>query len=122
MPQVSASNARDPNRLSVEFSDWHAVVRAFHDLFDGLGQIVQDEAGISFASSPPDVATGLTLCRDGRLAASMPLHGMQATVHRIRWDESRTWVELVGDGLSYTYRIPGDLLRHRAALSHARGG
>jgi hypothetical protein len=90
------------------------VVGAFYDLFDGLGEIAQDEVGISFNSRAPDVQTGLTLRKDGRLEASMPLHGVEVKVERLVWDEAGTWIKLVGDGVAYTYRIPSELLEHRA--------
>ena len=74
---------------------------------------MQDDSGIAFTSKPPDVKTGLQLRKDGVLAASMPLHGIQAKIKTLRWDASLTWVELAGDELSYTYRIPEALLKHR---------
>jgi hypothetical protein len=98
---------------TIAVSDWDSVVGAFHELFADLGDVVEDGDGIGFRSRPADVATGLSLGKDGGLAASMPLHGMQATVHTLRFDESRRWVELVGDAVSYTYRIPDALLVHR---------
>ena len=98
---------------SVPLADWEAVVRVFHDLFADLGEVTHDDAGISFSSRPPDVVTGLSLRKDGRIQASMPLHGLEAIIDRLRWDETRSWLELVGQGVSYTYRIPAELLKHR---------
>ncbi len=114
------TEARTQRELAL--SDWEAVVNVFHDLFGGLGDIEHDESGISFTSRPPDVDTGLSLRKDGLIAASMPLHGMEAKVHSLRWDASRTWVELVGDGVHYRYRIPTELLRHRATETPSSGG
>ena len=48
------------------------LVTAFHDLFDGLGDVVEDETGIRFSSVPPAVSTGLALRRDGFLLAMLP--------------------------------------------------
>lgn len=109
---VSTSGDRAPN-LELSLHDWDAVVRAFHDLFEGLGEVTVDDEGIYFASIPPDVITGIQICKDGRLAASMPLHGIKGSVDRIRWDAARTRLELLGQDIAYTYRIPDELLRHR---------
>jgi len=110
------NEAEITERRKAALSDWDAIVRAFYVLFDGLGKIEQHETCIAFESIAPDVATSLTLRRDGLLAASMPLHGMQAKVTTLHWDSSMTWVELAGEGLSYTYRIPAELLRHRFSM------
>jgi hypothetical protein len=104
----------DEDRSGIAIADWDAVVGAFYDLFDGLGEIAQDEVGISFNSRAPDVQTGLSLRKDGRLEASMPLHGVEVKVERLVWDDAGTWIKLVGDGVAYTYRIPSELLEHRA--------
>ena len=113
-PQCSSRGEADEDRRALSIVDWDAVVAAFHELFDGLGEIAQDDVGISFRSRAPDVQTGLTLRKDGRLEASMPLHGVEVKVDRFVWDDARTWIKLVGDGVSYTYRIPSELLEHRA--------
>ena len=105
----------DPQMIEIALSDWDAVVTAFRDLFDGLGEIACNEHAIEFSSVPPDVATGIQIRRDGVLAASMPLHAVEGTIERIRWDRARTRIELLGDGIAYTYRIPEQLLRHRGA-------
>jgi hypothetical protein len=44
----------------------------------------------------------------------MPLHGVEVKVERLVWDDAGTWIKLVGDGVAYTYRIPSELLEHRA--------
>ena len=67
------------------------------------------------ASAELHYRLGLALRRDGRIAASMPLHGVEAVVSEMRWDATLTWVALVGDGVNYTYRIPEEVLRHRSA-------
>lgn len=99
---------------SVELADWDSTVRVFCALFEDLGDITRDEDVISSATRSPEVATGLTLCRDGRLAASMPLHGVGVHVQRLRWNDSRTWIQLLGDGVAYTYRIAPELLLRRS--------
>lgn len=98
----------------VSISDWDGVVRALREIFHGMGIVREDEDGVAFESAAPGVLTGLSVRRDGLLAASMPLHGVEARVDRLLWDESRSWVRLVGEGLTYTYRIPPELLRHRS--------
>lgn len=112
--RCSATPEVDEDRAGIAIADWDAVLGAFHDIFDGLGEITQDELGISFSSRAPNVKTGLSLRKDGRLEASMPLHGVEVKVERFVWDDARTWIKLVGDGVTYTYRIPSELLEHRA--------
>ena len=113
-PQCRSRGEADKDRQDLLIADWDAVVGAFYELFDGLGEIAQDDVGISFKSRAPDVQTGLALRKDGRLEASMPLHGVEVNVDRLVWDDARTWIKLIGDGVSNTYRIPSELLEHRA--------
>lgn len=113
-PQCRSRREADEDHQGLSIADWDAVVAAFHELFDGLGEITQGDVGISFRSRAPDVQTGLTLRKDGRLEASMPLHGVEVKVDRVVWDVARTWIKLAGEGVSYTYRIPAELLNHRA--------
>ena len=105
-PQCRSRRVEDEDHQGLSIADWDAVVAAFHELFDGLGEITQGDVGISFRSRAPDVQTGLTLRKDGRLEASMPLHGVEVKVDRVVWDVARTWIKLAGEGVSYTYRIP----------------
>ena len=105
--------ADDPEVHETSLAAWDRVVDAFQDIFDGLGDISKNGDSIQFESRMPGVSTAIVLRRDGLIGASMPLHGVEARMESVRWDGSRSWVQLVGKDISYTYRIPPELLRHR---------
>jgi len=58
--------------------DWEGLSDAFRDMFDGLGKVEADESRLEFTSFPSDVATGISLSRDGSMLANMPLHGIDS--------------------------------------------
>ena len=109
--------AKPANRLRRQ-----ADLRHEHDRLPAVRHRLGNGADINFclaaaghAMQHEGLETGLALRRDGRIAASMPLHGVEAVVSEMRWDATLTWVALVGDGVNYTYRIPEEVLRHRSA-------
>jgi hypothetical protein len=42
----------------------------------------------------------------------MPLHEMGGRWDRVGFDEDRLAVVIEGDGFSYTYRVPGSLVKN----------
>ena len=98
---------------TVNLTDWNAVVTHFQRLFEGLGEVIEHKDALTFNSVPPDVATSLTVRRDGRLAASMPLHAIEVAFSEMSWNETDTEVVLSGEGNRYVYRIPEEILRHK---------
>lgn len=98
----------------VPLIDWPAVRNVVTKVFAGLGEICEDEQELRFESHPGDVATGMSVRRDGRVLASMPLHDVEVLVETLSWNAGATEVTLAGSGAVYTYKIPPELLRRRA--------
>ena len=98
---------------AIPLAQWDKVRAMFQLVFAPLGEVTEDGNGLEFASRPPDVATGMTIRRDGRISASMPLHGLEAEVDEVRWNAGATEIALAGTGINYVYRIPCELLRYR---------
>ena len=96
--------------------DWEGLSDAFRDMFDGLGKVEADESRLEFTSFPSDVATGISLSRDGSMLANMPLHGIDSRFERVIFDERREWIRLIGPETDYTYRVPPAILRRRGRL------
>lgn len=88
---------------------WPAVVEAFTSLLGRFGDITTADGQISFAA--PVAGTGLALSRDGTSSSFMPLHEMGGRWDRVRFDEDLLEVVVEGDGFSYTYRVPGSLVK-----------
>ena len=47
------------------------------------------------------------------MAANMPLHDLDSTFQRVEFDELLEELTLIGEGFTYTYRIPSELLSLR---------
>ncbi len=92
---------------------WDEVSLRFHQMFDGLGLVELNEQRAEFRSLPPAVSTGISLDRQGRLLANMPLHSIQSTFTTITFDEGMRFLLLEGPERSYTYTVPSELLALR---------
>jgi hypothetical protein len=92
---------------------WDEVSLRFHQMFDGLGLVELNEQRAEFRSLPPAVPTGISLDRQGRLLANMPLHSIQSTFTTITFDEGMRFLLLEGPERSYTYTVPSELLALR---------
>jgi len=92
---------------------WDEVSLRFHQMFDGLGLVELNEQRAEFRSLPPAVSTGISLDRQGRLLANMPLHSIQSTFTTITFDEGMRFLLLEGPERSYTYTVPSALLALR---------
>lgn len=92
---------------------WDEVSLRFHQMFDGLGLLELNEQRAEFRSLPPAVSTGISLDRQGRLLANMPLHSIQSTFTTITFDEGMRFLLLEGPERSYTYTVPSELLALR---------
>ena len=100
----------------IGISDWGGLSEAFREMFDGLGKVEADESRIEFTSFPSDVATGISLSRDGSMLANMPLHGIDSRFERVQIDDRRESIRLIGPSMDYTYRVPPAILRRRGRL------
>ena len=102
--------------MEYEIGDWEGLSRAFEDMFEGLGDVKSDESRLEFTSFPSDVATGISLSRDGSMLANMPLHGIDSRFERVIFDERGESIRLIGPETDYTYRVPPAILRRRGGL------
>ena len=96
--------------------EWEGLSSAFADMFEGLGEVKSDGSRLEFTSFPSDVATGLSISRDGSMLANMPLHGIDSRFERVIFDERRESIRLIGPETDYTYRVPPAILRRRGRL------
>lgn len=84
---------------------WPAVVAAFTEFFDGMGDVRVSEDTVSFEA--PE--TGLSVGRDGSSRSFMPLHGLTLTWDTVVFDKERFEVRLVGSQATYSYVVPPNL-------------
>ena len=104
------------HRYAVNYNidrDWDDISLRFHRMFGGLGIVEVTEHLLEFRSQPPSVATGISLDREGRLLANMPLHSIDSSFNTIVFDEGLTSLQLRGPGVHYTYTVPSELLELR---------
>ena len=97
----------------IDISNWEALTEAFREVFDGLGKIEVSDTALRFESVYPDVATGVSLSRDGAMLANMPLHGIDSRFERVQIDDRREEIRLIGPSMDYTYRVPPAILNRR---------
>ncbi len=93
--------------ISVDRSDWPAVLSAFTAFFESLGTVVTDGQTASFAA--PEAGTGLVLGRNGTSTSFMPLHGLTGRWEEVTFDRAGRTVTVSGEGFAYTYRVPPGL-------------
>ncbi|MEC8764324.1 MAG: hypothetical protein VXX40_03895 [Candidatus Thermoplasmatota archaeon] len=93
--------------------DWAEISQHFRRMFGGLGILELSEHLLEFRSEPPAVPTGISLDRQGRLLANMPLHSIQSAFTTVAFDEALTHLRLEGPGTAYTYTIPKEILAQR---------
>ena len=96
--------------------DWESLSDAFRDMFDDLGKVEADESRLEFTSFPSNVATGISLSRDGSMLANMPLHGIDSRFESVIIDDRKESIRLIGPDTDYTYRVPPGILRKRGRL------
>ena len=96
--------------------DWDGLSSAFADMFEGLGKVEADGSMLEFTSFPSDVATGLSISRDGSMLANMPLHGIDSRFERVIFDDRKESIRLIGPDTDYTYRVPPAILQRRGRL------
>ena len=100
----------------LELSDWESLSEAFKEMFEGLGRVEVSESVLGFSSMPQDVATGISLSRDGAMLANMPLHGIDSRFDRVQIDDRMDFFIYRGTSVFYTYRVPPAILRRRGRL------
>lgn len=96
---------------SISISDWKTVVSKFQETFRNLGLVEISEYSISYSSIPPSVQTGISISKDGDLISNMPLHEIKSRFDKISITKEE--ITLSSTQLSYTYRIPKEILKLR---------
>lgn len=96
---------------SLQLSQWQELKVAFQSFFDELGQIDATTERLHFRSVPPYVQTQFTIHANGIVNASMPLHGLEALFDGFEFDHIRKTVCCTGNGTTYTYTVPQELLQ-----------
>ena len=105
----------DGTIMNFSIEEWDKISECFVKMFQGLGSIETSEEMLQFTSIEPYVATGISLSRQGKMAANMPLHSLDSTFNRVQFDNSLESLTLIGETFSYTYRIPTELLERKSA-------
>ena len=100
----------DGTIMNFSIEEWDKISEWFVKMFQGLGTIENSEEVLQFTSIEPYVATGISISRQGKLAANMPLHSLDSTFNRVQFDNPLESLTLIGDGFHYTYRIPNEIL------------
>lgn len=97
--------------LNVNIEQWNELCHAFEEFFIQVnGEVEYSEDVLRFISPSDQVQTSLFLYRRGSFAASMPLHGIDAKVEDIRFYQEKYEIQLMGDGVDYTYKVPPQLV------------
>ena len=113
---------KPPPRLMQEYSisEWENLSGAFERMFDQLGEVKVTESSLEFTSFASDVATGISLTREGAMLANMPLHGIDSKFDRVVIDKPMESMRMLGSNLDYTYRVPPAILRRRRKFKGLR--
>ncbi len=88
-------------------SQWDELTEAFQAFFEGAGHVEVTSTDAGFTA--PN--TGFSIQIDGTSRSFMPLHRMGTAWDEIEFDFEENEVHLRCESVSYTYRIPADLLR-----------
>ena len=100
----------DGRIMNFSIGEWDKISECFVKMFEGLGSIETSGEMLQFTSIEPYVATGISISKQGKLAANMPLHSLDSMFHQVAFDDSLESLTLTGDGFHYTYRIPDEIL------------
>ena len=113
---------KPPPRRVQEYSisEWENLSGAFERMFNQLGEVKVTESSLEFTSFASDVATGISLTREGAMLANMPLHGIDSKFDRVVIDKPMESMRMLGSNLDYTYRVPPAILRRRRKFKGLR--
>ncbi len=96
---------------NLKIEQWSELCIAFEQFFTQVnGEVEYSEDVLRFISPSDQVQTSLFLYRKGSFAASMPLHGIDAKVEEVCFDQTEFNIQLLGDGVDYTYKVPPQLV------------
>lgn len=91
-------------------SNWFELNAAFNQFFTPYGTVVAEKDSIAFIADSSKVNTSFTVFRDGRFAAAMPLHEVDAKADRLIFNETSNSLRCEGSFGQYIYRIPQQLI------------
>lgn len=94
-----------------QVKQWDELSTYFTSFFSHVsGNVEQTGECIRFSSPPHLVETSLSVFRDGRFGANMPLHGIDSKVETVHFQTEPHRITFIGEGLEYIYRIPTQLI------------
>ena len=104
----------DGVNMKFSIDQWDKISECFVNMFQGLGKVESSPEILQFSSIAPSVPTGISLSKEGKMAASMPLHNLDSTFHHVNFGNQLEALTLIGEGFHYTYRIPSEILSMRS--------
>ena len=99
--------------MNYSIKEWDKIRDSFVNMFHGLGEVETSKHVLRFTSIEPHVSTGISLTRQGKMVANMPLHNLDSTFNQVSFEGSLESLTLTGNGFRYTYRIPDEILAIR---------
>jgi len=96
--------------ITVNLEDWEEICQSFRTFFKDLGVIETKENYIQFSSFPDNVATSFSISKEGKFAASMPLHALDGAILTVQFDYQENVVRILGSETRYTYKVPPEIL------------
>ena len=101
------------DEIEFRISEWREICSAFTEMFDGLGIVEVSDNVVSYKSTKPYVATGISLDNQGRLLANMPLHSIETEFDIVQISADKSSINLIGKSMNYVYHIPSEILKSR---------
>ena len=96
--------------ITVNMEDWEEICQSFRTFFKDLGVIETKENYIQFSSFPDNVTTSFSISKEGKFAASMPLHALDGAILTVQFDCQENVVRILGSETRYTYKVPPEIL------------
>lgn len=96
--------------ITVNMADWEEICQSFRTFFKDLGVIETKENYIQFSSFPDNVTTSFSISKEGKFAASMPLHVLDGAILTVQFDYQENVVRILGSETRYTYKVPPEIL------------
>tara|TARA_B110001452_G_C14871408_1_gene304601 strand:+ start:47 stop:346 length:300 start_codon:yes stop_codon:yes gene_type:complete len=98
----------------MKLEQWDEICLSFQEFFTNLGITEITDQYASFTSHNGDVLTHFRIKSDGRLSASMPLHGVDGKIDHVEFDNVLNIVRTWGKEINYEYQVPKEILRRRS--------
>ena len=98
---------------TVNMADWDGICESFLSFFKDLGVIESRDNYIQFNSFPGNVTTSFSISKEGKFAASMPLHSLDGAILTVQFDYQEHLVHVSSSETRYTYKVPSEILALR---------